>query len=344
MAFSKELEAIIEAALADGVITEKERAVLHKKALLEGVDPDELDVVIEGRLSKMKREEDWLKPAPPASEKRGNIVKCPNCGAPIQAGAVKCDECGYVFTNVAANRSSEVLARKISELLSNHRKTEHVIEEIANFPIPTSKEDLMEFIASMDSKRKEEGPLRQAYTIKYKESITKAKIFFATDSQVMALVKNTDKFFLTKTYKKWIFIIAVAFIAIFSLAYSCSSANKEYMSAVDAQYQSLETQLDALPTPTEDNYDDCAAIIRKMAWKDVDRNSFFVDSDHYQYSRKEAMKDKINAYIRILQGIQRPYICPLTGKQTDYKSHKNGKSGTCYHDENPKYVETIILW
>ena len=48
--YSKELEEIIEADLADGEITEKERAVLHKRAIAEGVDPDELDVVIEGRV------------------------------------------------------------------------------------------------------------------------------------------------------------------------------------------------------------------------------------------------------------------------------------------------------
>lgn len=62
--FSKELEEVIEAALADGVLTDKERAVLHKRAAAEDVDPDELDVVIDGRLAKAKKQEDWLKPAP----------------------------------------------------------------------------------------------------------------------------------------------------------------------------------------------------------------------------------------------------------------------------------------
>lgn len=51
---SKELEEIVEAALADGVLTDKERAVLHKRAQAEGVDPDELDIVLDGRLAKMK--------------------------------------------------------------------------------------------------------------------------------------------------------------------------------------------------------------------------------------------------------------------------------------------------
>ena len=205
MAFSQALEEVIEAALADGVLTDKERAVLHKRAAQEGVDPDELDVVIEGRLAEMKRETDWLKPAPPASEKRGNIVKCPSCGAPIEAGAVSCKECGYVFTNVAANRSSEKLAEKISFLLHSKANENHIIEEIKNFPLPTGKEDLMEFIASMDAKRKEQGPLQQAYRAKFNEAITKAKTFFSNDAQVMGMVKALDKFSvssLTKIQKK----------------------------------------------------------------------------------------------------------------------------------------------
>lgn len=224
MAYSKELEAVIEAALADGVLTDKERAVLHKKAQQEGVDPDELDVVIEGRLAKMKREEDWLKPEPPASEKRGNIVKCPNCGAPIQAGAVKCEECGYVFTNVAANRSSEALAKKISELLKAERYKSHVIEEIKNFPLPTSKEDLMEFIASMDSKRKESGDFRGAYNTKFKEAVTKAKTFFSSDPQVMNMVKSLDKFSLAALDKEKLFEYAFAIIIITIVIWTLAQA------------------------------------------------------------------------------------------------------------------------
>ena len=46
--YSKELEEIIDAALADGVLTDKERMVLHKRAQIEGVDLDELDIVLDG--------------------------------------------------------------------------------------------------------------------------------------------------------------------------------------------------------------------------------------------------------------------------------------------------------
>lgn len=153
MAYSKELETVIEAALADGVITEKERAVLHKKALLEGVDPDELDVVIEGRLAKMKREVDWLRPTPPKNlekEKHGNVVKCPNCGAPIVAGATSCKDCGYVFTNVKANQTATALFEAIQKEMAadqlDSERDEKINALITTFPIPTSKEDILEFL------------------------------------------------------------------------------------------------------------------------------------------------------------------------------------------------------
>ena len=50
--YSKELEELIDHVLADGVITAKEREVLHCRAEAEGIDADELDVLIDGRLVK----------------------------------------------------------------------------------------------------------------------------------------------------------------------------------------------------------------------------------------------------------------------------------------------------
>lgn len=54
--FSEELEILIDAALADGVITEKERLILHKRAQAEGIDVDELDIIIDSRLVKMSND------------------------------------------------------------------------------------------------------------------------------------------------------------------------------------------------------------------------------------------------------------------------------------------------
>lgn len=51
--YSEQLEQLIKSVIADGVITEKERAVLHKKAAAEGVDEDEIDVYVDGLVAKI---------------------------------------------------------------------------------------------------------------------------------------------------------------------------------------------------------------------------------------------------------------------------------------------------
>ena len=58
--YSKELEQLIDAALADGIITDKERAVIKKRAEKEGIDLDEIDVYLDGRLAKLQSEKSHI--------------------------------------------------------------------------------------------------------------------------------------------------------------------------------------------------------------------------------------------------------------------------------------------
>lgn len=219
--FSKELEEVIEAALADGVITEKERAVLHKRALAEGVDPDELDVVIDGRLAKVKKETDWLRPVPPPQAapanngKYGVVRKCPNCGAQVKASAVKCDECGYEFVGVEANRSVAKLSvlinnidqhwqgkTSLQSLFGASSRSKEMYSTIVNFPVPTTKEDLLEFVLFLKPKAERsllsednegERKILRAYRTKYKECMQKAQVFFADDPQFRQVFEQEKK-------------------------------------------------------------------------------------------------------------------------------------------------------
>lgn len=218
--FSKELEEVIEAALADGALTDKERAVLHKRAQAEGVDPDELDIVIDGRLAKMKKQEDWLRPAPPqnlVNQKLGNVVKCPSCGAQVIGGSAVCQECGYTFSNVSANSSVERLQNKLDEfnrrqesradnrsisgvLTHNFAKAsgmdgtnKYKMDIISTFPVPNTRADLLEFLTMIQSRANSTGPrngqnlsreedLSYAYWLLYSNCINKANLSFSKDS------------------------------------------------------------------------------------------------------------------------------------------------------------------
>lgn len=238
--YSKELEELIDSVLADGVITDQERTVLRKRALACGEDPDEVMIIVDGRLAKMKKA---ASPTTPATEKRGNIVKCPNCGAPIEAGAVKCKECGYVFTNVKANNTAKefaiMLEQRIQKVRYDGDKTNinKVNEFIKNYPLPTGKEDLLEFIASLDARRRSKSNYQEAYNAKYQECVTKAKTLFAGDSDVTSLLAQTEKGYRAHTFiatviqhKKIIYIVIVVVLllkgCISVLDYNPSGWNK----------------------------------------------------------------------------------------------------------------------
>ena len=82
--FSEDLQKLIEASLVDGVITDQERAVIRKRALLEGVDPDEVDLMLDAEVQKLRQKQ---------QEAVAKVKKCPACGEIIPAMSVKCPTC-----------------------------------------------------------------------------------------------------------------------------------------------------------------------------------------------------------------------------------------------------------
>ena len=72
--YNEKLEALITAALADGVLTDKEKNLLFKKAEAMGIDRDEFELVLEGRLAKRKKEMEAQAPqAAKPAKKEGAI-------------------------------------------------------------------------------------------------------------------------------------------------------------------------------------------------------------------------------------------------------------------------------
>lgn len=106
-----ELEQLIQYALADGVLTDKERAVLMKKAEAAGADLDEFEMILEAKLYEAKKAA-----APKASNKEGEVRKCPHCGARVRSFRTTCEECGYEFRNAEAVKSAAILFEQIKSL------------------------------------------------------------------------------------------------------------------------------------------------------------------------------------------------------------------------------------
>lgn len=170
--YNEQLEKLIDYALADGELTEKEKQVLFKKAESMGVDLDEFEMVLDARLfekQKGTKSKEDITTASPQSDKFGDIKKCPACGAIVQSFQTKCSECGHEFSNIGTNSSITKLFKMLDEVEETRKeqsagrliidafskaygvggnKTDRRKKEIIqNFPIPTTKEDILEFLS-----------------------------------------------------------------------------------------------------------------------------------------------------------------------------------------------------
>ena len=94
--YNDQIESLIKAALADGMLTEKEKQILFKKAQSMGIDLDEFEMVLDARLVELqKAEKEKAEKSAPKSNKYGDVRKCPACGAMVPALVASCSECGY---------------------------------------------------------------------------------------------------------------------------------------------------------------------------------------------------------------------------------------------------------
>ena len=161
--FSKGLEDLIKATLEDGILEDYEKEALIKRAQKEGVDLTELEIYINSLLQKRKRElkkKNEKKEAQYEKEKKEAIGPvCPKCGKQVPPLTLKC-ECGYEFTKGKAASSVQQLAQKIEAI--NNSKSKNKEEQINNaitlFPVPNTKEDIVEFLAlSAPNARKKGG-------------------------------------------------------------------------------------------------------------------------------------------------------------------------------------------
>lgn len=137
--YAEQLTALIDATIADGQLTDKERQVLTRKARAFGVDADEFEVYLAGRLFERQRElrDDELlnqqlqqraarlavpaaPPPPAASTARDHapLSKCPACKEPLSGLSHVCPACGQLIdADHDAHGSLEEMMGEMEDLL-----------------------------------------------------------------------------------------------------------------------------------------------------------------------------------------------------------------------------------
>ena len=202
--YSEEFENLLKEYLTDGIITTKERQVLLKKAQQLGYDVDEVDLYIDAQQQKCDQAVEAA-----AAKKRGKV--CPRCGASVQSMQLTCPECGFEFNKKEAVSSAQKLMEKLEELdnkktgsifkatLENKTPSHLKAQAISAFPIPNSKEDLIEF-ASLCLGNTDDSFLggsdliiNDAWKSKSKQVAAKIRYMMKNDADAMALAEELDK-------------------------------------------------------------------------------------------------------------------------------------------------------
>ena len=215
--YNEQIEALISAALTDGVLTEKEKQILFKKAQSMGIDLDEFEMVLDARLVQLKKEEkEKADKSAPKSNKYGDVRKCPVCGALVPALAGACAECGYEFSNVETNFSSAKLSKLLLEaenakyniqkgfwedLTMDSKQYQHEIDKLKNkakkqvieqFPVPMTKADLFDFMHYVKPHIKW-GKLSRPYRKKMSECLSKARMLYSKDVDFEKLIIDVER-------------------------------------------------------------------------------------------------------------------------------------------------------
>ncbi len=263
--YNEELEMLIDAALADGVLTDKERQVLFRKAQQYGVNLDEFNMVLEGRLAQVKNQQ----MAAQKSTSQSKVKKCPACGALIQSMQVKCPECGYEFRNVEANTTVKQLQQKLDEIEASAKPsndklslfTQGLIDPVAkrkasvikNCPVPNSKDDLIELLTLCStnytpSSTEANNYEADAWKSKYKQVRAKAKILLKDDPDLAQVLEETDKTMkknFLKKYLLWIILIPLALL-VFALPTYFNEKNEAAMTEAKAELSVISDKVQQL--------------------------------------------------------------------------------------------------
>lgn len=126
--------------------------------------------------------------------KQINVVKtmtCPQCGGLINSFAGRCQACGVEFWGLKGSES----INEFSEKLAMATSAEHKISLITTFPIPNTKEDIVEYmiLASSNIGYSEKEEFEDAWVTKFIQGYKKANLVFGCDADFEKVQRLFDE-------------------------------------------------------------------------------------------------------------------------------------------------------
>lgn len=180
--FSERISELIRASLVDGAISDKEREVIRREAVKEGVDPDMVDVMLDAELQKRSQ----------ARRKRQRL--CPHCGAELEEFNTRCPACGEEIRDGRAASSVQVFSNHLEEIAgqitSAKARRKEMTTYISNFNVPNRREDLLEFLTLAAANSRREGGVSGTWKSRFFTVIGGSIVFWIALTYIITIGKE----------------------------------------------------------------------------------------------------------------------------------------------------------
>ena len=133
----------------------------------------------------------------------GEIHKCPSCGEVLPSFVGNCPSCGYELRGTSATNSVKELYGELNRTTAEVQKD----NLIRNFPIPNSKEDIIEFmiLASSNILGEDNQDIYEAWLAKFEQAYQKAILLFSSESdftKIQRIYENCQSNILSEKQRK----------------------------------------------------------------------------------------------------------------------------------------------
>ena len=261
----EELDQLIQEYLTDGVLTDKERQVILRKAEGMGLDRDEIDLYLDAQVQKIDQATD-------AAARRQKGKTCPYCGGSVPQLTDKCPHCGE---NITAQASEE-----LQEIFDNLE--EALVDLKSGKELDRSKATVERYARKAKMYYGSNPKVQKLLLEIENETIESAKRVKADarKNAILQYVLNHIKFFI------WLFVILIALLSI-KMCVNCADENRRESKQkvnelresyvldkpkIDEQLEQLTKKIDNLEKPNKNNYELMTRELQKIEWNNISRD------------------------------------------------------------------------
>jgi hypothetical protein len=307
----QQFEALIQAAVTDGVVSEPERRILLARGQELGFGPEEVEIFIQSKIAEQSVRQQTVS---------DTKELCPNCGKEREPYLLQC-LCKHWFTSARPNSTLEQIYRQLQivdqpsqpdgrsfagmfnavskSFLGGAASAKSNV--VTSIQIPNTKEDILEIVALAVSQAEmpinPQDPMtavaqRNAWIAKGEQAIAKAKVLLKDDEDVQEFLDSSaSRFKAARTVKlpRHFFYVLLIFPLCAAIVWFAATRQNDAEEAFQKVLDTTEKQIDSAISVKD--YDRALVLVERLVWThDLNLTSNQLRAEQYTLKRESLKK------------------------------------------------------